>query len=149
MEGKKLTIEDKKYIAKTLYTREQLDAKIVAKRVGVSEKTMSKWVQEGKWKDLRNRLLIGKEQQINLMYQQLEKLNEAIQESDSGYADSKQADILVKYAAALRSLETDLAIADLVASGIRFIGYIQKHGTLQQTQDFTELWNSFIQSEIK
>lgn len=149
MEGNKFTLEDKKYIAKTLYTREQLDAKIVAQRVGISEKTMSKWVTEGKWKDLRNRLLIGKDEQIRIMYEQLEHLNTAIKASESGYADSKQADILVKYAAAIRSMETDLAIADLVQSGMKFIRYIQKAGTIQQAQEFTELWNSFIQSEIK
>lgn len=144
-----LTLEDKKYIAKTLYTREQLDAKIVAKRVGISEKTMSKWVSDGKWKDLRNRLLISKDEQLNRLYKQLDKLITSIDESADGVADTKQADVIVKYGAAIRSLETDLAIADMVAAGIKFISFIQRTGTIPQAQEFTELWNSFIQSEIK
>lgn len=149
METNKLTIEDKKYLAKTLYVREQLDAKMISKRIFVSEKTLSKWVHEGNWKDLRNRLLIGKDEQLRLMYQQLENLNKDIQSSPEGYANSKQADILVKYAAAIRSMETDLAIADLVESGMRFIRYVQKFGTVEQAKNFAEAWNNFIQNEIK
>ncbi len=132
MEAGKLNIEDKKYLAKILYTREQLEGKVVALRVGISEKTMVKWVADGNWKSLRNRLLISKEQQINLMYEQLENLNTAITGSAEGYADTKQADILIKYTAAIRNLETDLAIADLVESGIRFIKHLQKVGTFDQ-----------------
>jgi hypothetical protein len=149
METNKLTIEDKKYLAKTLYVREQLDAKMISKRISVSEKTLSKWVHDGNWKDLRNRLLIGKDEQLRLMYQQLENLNKDIQASPEGYASTKQADILVKYAAAIRSMETDLAIADLVESGMRFIRYVQKFGSVEQAKTFAEAWNNFIQTEIK
>jgi transposase len=144
-----LTIDDKKYLAKILYTREHLEGKVIAQRVGVSEKTMTKWVHEYNWKSLRNRLLISKEQQINLMYEQLESLNTAIQANDTGHADSKQADILIKYTAAIRNLETDLAIADLVESGMRFIKHIQKTGSLQQVMEISDLWNSFILSSIR
>ena len=149
METKKLTIEDKKYLAKILYTREQLDAKVVAIRVGTSEKTMTKWVGEGNWKILRNRLLISKDHQISLLYEQLENLNKAIQNKEEGYADSKQADILIKYTAAIKNLETDLAIADLVESGMRFIKFLQKTEGIQNVKDISDMWNSFLQSSIK
>ena len=144
-----MTIEDKKYLAKILYTREQLDAKVVAKRVGASEKTISKWVAEGNWKVLRNRLLISKDQQITLLYEQLEKLNIAIQSKESGYADTKEADILIKYTAAIRNLETDLAIADLVESGIRFVKHLQRTQTLKEVIDISDLWNDFLQASIR
>lgn len=147
--GNKATNEDKKYIAKILYTREQLEGKVVAGRVGVSEKTISNWVNDGNWKQLRNRLLISKEQTLNLMYEQLENLNKLIQASDNGHADTKQADILIKYTAAIRNLETDLAIADLVESGIRFIKHIQKVGTVEQVTMAADLWQSFISSSIR
>ena len=144
-----MTIEDKKYLAKILYTREQLDAKVVAKRVTTSEKTISKWVAEGNWKMLRNRLLISKDQQITLLYEQLEKLNIAIQAKEQGYADTKEADILIKYTAAIRNLETDLAIGDLVESGIRFIKHLQRTETLQNVIDISDLWNEFLQASIR
>lgn len=149
MSNRKSTIEEKKAYAKILYTREQLNGKIVAQRVGVAEKTISKWVKEGKWRDLRNRLLVSKENQINLLYGQLECLNDAIQENDNGYPDTKQADIQVKVTAAIRSLETDMNIADLVESGIRFVKYIQKVDSFEEVQKTIDLWSSFLQNEMK
>jgi len=149
MANTKTSIADKQYLAKILFTREQLDQKVIAKRVGVSEKTMSKWVNEGNWKMLRNRLLLSKEELINKYYQHLENLNKAIDEAKLGHGDSKQADIMIKYTAAIRNLETDLGIADLVESGMRFIKFLQKVGTTEQVIEVADLWNSFIQVSIK
>lgn len=140
---------DRQYIAKILFCREHLDQKTVAKRVGVSEVTLSKWAIAGNWKALKNRLLISKDEQLNALYEQLEALNETIRDSDTKHADTKQADILIKYTAAIRNLETDLAIADIVESGIRFIKFLQANGTIEQMQDIVELWHSFIQASIK
>lgn len=142
---------DKQYMAKILYTREKLEQKIIAKKVGVSEKTIGNWVEKFNWKSLRNRLLVGKEEVLNNLYEQIANLNEAIQAKGDGkkYGDTKEADILVKYTASIRSLETELAIADLVESGIRFIKYIQQIGTVEQVMEVADLWNSFLQSSIK
>jgi transposase len=149
MANDKISIQLKKDLAKILFTREQLDQKIVAQRVGVSEKTMSKWVNDEGWKELRNRMLISREDQLNSFYEQLSNLNEQIKKNDFSVPDSKQADIQVKLTASIRSLETDLAIGDIVSAGMKFIKHIQKVGTIDQVKEFAELWNSFIQSEIK
>jgi transposase len=145
------SIEDKQYMAKILFTREKLDQKIVAKRVGVSEKTMSAWVTKFAWKKLRNRLLASKEEILNNLYEQLEELNNDIRTKNEGkrYGDTKQADIQIKLTASVRNLETELAIADLVESGIRFIKDLQIHGTHEQVMMFSELWHQFIQRSVK
>lgn len=145
------TMADKQYLAKILYTREQLEQKVVAKRVGVSERTMSKWVNDFNWKSLRSRLLIGKEEVLSNLYEQIQELNNDIKAKNEGkrYGDTKQADILIKYTASIRNLETELAIADLVESGIRFIKHLQKVGTHEQVMSISELWHSFIQASTK
>lgn len=143
------SIADKQYLAKILYTREQLDGKVVAKKVGVSERTMSSWVEKFNWKSLRRRLLLSKEEQINSLYTQLEALNEIIKEQEKKHPDTKQADVLIKLTAAIRNLETDLNIADLVESGIRFIKFIQMTCTLEQVLEITDMWHTFIQASIK
>jgi len=147
----KTTIADKQYLAKILYTREKLEQKIIAKKVGVSEKTLSKWVNEFAWKKLRNRLLVGKEELLNDMYNELQSLQDAIKNKEEGnqYCDAKQADIKVKLTASIRNLETELAIADLVESGIRFIKFLQVKGTLEQVLEVSEMWNLFIQESLK
>jgi len=149
MAENKNLISDKEYLAKILFTREHLEQKVVAKRVGVSEKTMSKWVNAGNWKALRNRLLIGKDEQLSNMYEQLANLNEAIKENPFKHGDSKQGDIQIKLTASIKNLETDLAIADLIESGIRFIKHLQKVGTFEQVVEVSDMWNSFVQASIK
>lgn len=144
-----ISILDKQLLAKILFTREQLEQKIVAKKVGVSEKTMSKWVNDFNWKALRNRLLLSKDEQLNSLYEQLEALNNEIKLGDTRRPDTKQADVQIKLTASIRNLETDLAIADLVESGIRFIKYLQLSGTLEQVIEVTDLWHSFIQASIR
>lgn len=147
----KASISDKQYLAKILYTRENLEQKIIAKKVGVSEKTISKWVNEFNWKSLRNRLVIGKEEILSGLYDELAELQLSLQKKAPGekYSDSKQADIKIKLTASIRNLETELAIADLVESGIRFIKHLQKVGTIDQVVEISDLWNSFIQASIK
>lgn len=147
----KMTMADKQYLAKILFTREKLDQKVVAKRVHVSEKTISDWVNKFNWKSLRNRLLVGKEEVLNNLYEQISNLNEAIANNEEGkkYGDTKQADILIKYTASIRNLETELAVADLVESGIRFIKYLQQAGNIDQVMEVADLWNSFLLSSFK
>lgn len=151
MAKKALSIPDKQYLAKILYTREHLDGKVVAKKVGVSEKTMSEWVNKFNWKNLRNRMLLSKDDQINALYEELEEITTVIREKGKGqrFADTKIADIRVKTTAAIRNLETDLAIADLVESGIRFIKYLQKVTDAQTVVDIADKWHSFIQVSIR
>lgn len=149
MAKQKLTIEAKKDFAKVLYTKEQLDGKVVAERVGVTEKTISKWVNEGNWRKLRSRLSTSKEAQLELFYEQIEALNIQIGTQIPPHADSKQADILVKYTSAIKALENDLGIGDLVEAGTRFIKHIQSTESHDKVMDTMEMWNGFLASAIK
>lgn len=146
-----ITLSDKQYLAKILYTQQKLDGKVIAKKIGVSENTISKWVNKFNWKTLRNRLAVGKDEILNNLYNQLEELNEAIAQRTCGerFANTKEADIFVKYTAAIRNLETDLAIADISASGIKFIKYLQNVAAPDYVLQVAESWNDFIQEQIK
>jgi len=142
---------DKQYLAKILFTREKLEQKLIAKKVGVSEKTISAWVNTFNWKALRNRLLIGKEEILNGFYEELAEINDKIRNKPEGerYGNTSEADIRIKLTASIRNLETELAIADLVESGIRFIKHLQKTATAGQVVEVAEQWNQFIQSSMK
>ena len=145
------TIADKQYLAKILYTTEKLEQKVIAKKIGVSEKTISKWVNDFGWKKLRNRLLVGKEQILSDMYEEMEELQAAIKAKAQGerFSNNSQADIKVKLTASIRNLETDLAISDIVESGIRFVKFLQVKGTYEQVLEFSELWHQFILENAK
>lgn len=146
-----ISISDKQYLAKIMFTVQKLEQKIIAKKVGVSEKTIGTWVEKFQWKKLRSRMLVSKEEVLSNLYEQLEELNNAIRARDQGhrFANTKEADVMVKYTASIRNLETELAIADIVDSGIRFIKSIQHRTSVDQVQIIADLWNDFIHEQIK
>src|ERR1700744_696785 len=95
------SISDKQYIAKVLFTVQHLEQKLIAKKVGVSEKTISNWVNQFNWKALRNRLVVGKEEILTGLYEELQEMQEAINSKPAGqrFSDSKMADAKLKLTA--------------------------------------------------
>lgn len=80
-----LSKEQEKEYAKILFTKEKLQQNIVAKRVGVSEKTIGKWIVEGGWKKIRRSLIVTKDNQIARFYEQLDKMNDEIESRPTVY----------------------------------------------------------------
>lgn len=146
-----MDIKDKQYLAKILFTSQKLDQKVVAQKVGITENTMTKWVRDFRWKDLRNRLLVGKEEMLNDFYEELAELNETIRGREKGkrFSNNKEADTKVKLTAAIRNLETELAIADIVATGIKFMKFMQMKNMYDEVSSFSEIWNDFIHAEMR
>lgn len=149
--NKGASIADKQYIAKILFTKEQLDQKIVAQRVGVSEKTMSKWVNDFGWKNLRRRLMVSKEEQLNNFYMQLEEMNLAISQREEGkrFGNSKEYDSLNKLTVCIRNMELDLNLADKMEAGKQFIRFAQKIYPHEFILQIIEAWDEFIQVNRK
>lgn len=146
-----MDIKDKQYLAKILFTSQKLEQKVVAQKVGISENTMSKWVNDFRWRDLRNRLLVGKEEMLNDFYEELAELNDTIKSREKGkrFSNNKEADTKVKLTAAIRNLETELAIADVVATGIKFMKFMQMKNMYEEVNTFSEIWNDFIHAEMR
>lgn len=136
-------------MAKILYTKEQLPQNVVAERVGISTNTMSKWVGLFNWDALRKRLLISRDEELTNLYEQLSELNAEIRNSTKRRPDSAQADVQSKLASTIRTLETDLAIADLTTAGIRFMKYLQGKCTHAELIWLGDHWNDFIQASMK
>ncbi|AZI53895.1 helix-turn-helix domain-containing protein [Epilithonimonas vandammei] len=66
-------------LAETIYLSDDtLTQKDVAERVGITEKTLGKWITKFGWDKKRTSLLVTKKNQLVNLYNQLEKLNEEI-----------------------------------------------------------------------
>lgn len=124
-----MTITEKKDWAKLLYTRENLSQKEISLRTGVSAVTISKWVNAdgNAWDKMRKSLLVTREEQLRRLYNQLDELNTAIMNREEGqrYANSKDADIISKLTVAIRTLETEASIAEVVEVCKRVLNYIR------------------------
>lgn len=64
--------------AKILFVNENISQKEIASRVKVTEKTLTKWIIEGKWEALKKSMLVTKDNQLTALYDQLEIMTKEI-----------------------------------------------------------------------
>jgi transcriptional regulator with XRE-family HTH domain len=121
--------QEKKDLAKLLFTKNDLSQKEVAARVGVTEKTLGNWVRDGKWEDMRKSLLVTKENELRNLIDQLSELNAAIKNKPEGqrYANSKEGDVQIKITSAIRRLTTEAGLTEVLEISTQILGFTQKN----------------------
>lgn len=145
------SIQRKKDYAKLLYVAEGVTVqKELAERVGVSVQTINKWINKENWESLRASVIITKESELKRMYMQLTELNDKIMKREPGerFANTKEADVLIKLSSAIKQLETDTSVADTIEVLKNFINHVRNddYGTAKQ---ITALADVYIKSLIK
>lgn len=149
--AKALTNAQKKEWAKHLYMKENLTQQEIAERAGVSRTSLSKWIKDGKWEELKVGLTLTKDMQIQNLYRQIAEINTAIstREPESGprFATPSEADTIGKLSAAIKKLEGDIGIADYVAVGIKFVEWVRK-ADLGKAKELVALWDAFLKEQM-
>lgn len=142
----------KKEHAKLLFTQEKLSQKEIAEKVGVSEQTITKWVNlnNGEWRRLRQSLVVTKKEQLSRIYEQIDEITQKIQNKPVGnrYADTKEADTLVKLTTAAKNLETEASIAEIIEVSMRFLNWLRPID-LEKAKEASALLDSFIKDQLK
>lgn len=141
---------EKKDWAKTIYLNDNLTQKEVALRVGVALKTVNGWVDKDGWKDLRKTMLVTREKNLKRLYAQLDELNTKIESREVGdrYSVKGEADTLVKLTSAIKNLELDSSIAEVVNVLTRVIQFVRA-SDLELAQRLTVVMDDFIKSILK
>ena len=144
-----LTSQQKKDYARTLYLKDNLTQQGIADKVGVSRQTIIRWMAAGQWEKLKVGITLGREQQIANLHRQVMELNNLILSRPEGerFANPAEADTLGKLAAAIKKMETEVGIADLVNVGMRFIEWIRPID-LDKAKEITVLWDKFIKDNL-
>lgn len=142
--------EQKKELAKLLFVNEKLSQKEIAQRVEISEKTLSRWVNDGQWRKLRQSLLVTKEEQLRRIYEQIDELNTAIASREPGqrYANTKDADTLSKLTSAAKNLESEASISDIVSVAKRFLNWLRPLD-IEKAKEISSLIDAFIKDQLK
>lgn len=144
-----LTNQQKKSWAQTLYLKENLTQQEIAERVGASRVTISKWIRDGKWEERKAGLTITREQQIATLYRQVAEINRTIEGRQEGerFASVSEADTLVKLSSAIKKMETDAGIADIISVLTQFINFVRS-ADLEKAKEITRLADAFIKSKL-
>lgn len=143
-----ITKKEERNYAQILYVNENLTAKEIAARVGVTQKTMGRWIKDGKWDQLRKSMLVTKQKMITMMYDQLEALNNSIAERTPAIPDGKEADIISKLTTSIQRLETEASVAETIEVAKSFINYVREYD-LELAKEITEHFDSYIQYKMK
>ena len=144
-----LTNAQKKEWAKTLYMRENLTQQEIAERVGVSRVTVSNWVRAGKWEEQKAGLTLTRQEQVSNLYRQVAEINRAISARAEGerFPNSKEADILGKLSAAIRNMEQETGIADIISVLTGFIEWLRPFD-LEKAKELTRLADAYIKDKL-
>lgn len=144
-----LTIAQKKEWAAMLYLKEHLTQQEIAEKVGVSRITVNKWIKAEKWEERKVALTLTREQQIGNMHRQVAAINENILSREEGkrYATPPEADSLNKLASAIKKMETDVDISDMISVGMRFINFLRPIN-MELAKEVTRLYDVFIKKNL-
>lgn len=128
-----------------LYLKDNLTQQEIAEKVGVSRQTIARWAKEEKWEEVKVGITLTREEQIANLHRQVAEINRMINQKEEGqrYANSSEADTLNKLATAIKKLETDVGIADIISVGMKFVNWLRPYD-LDRSKEYLKLWEAFI-----
>ncbi|WP_417128292.1 DUF1804 family protein [Phocaeicola sp.] len=145
-----LKSEQKKMLAREIYLLGSYTYEEIAQKVGAQRQTISRWAKAGNWDNLKAGMTVTREAILSRMYQHLNNMNMAILEREPAKRkpDTKEADVMVKLASAIKRMETDVGISDIISVGMRF-GEFLRRIDLEKAKEYVKLWDVFLKEQIK
>jgi transcriptional regulator with XRE-family HTH domain len=144
-----LTGKQKKEWAAMLYLKENLTQQEIADKVGTTRVTVNKWAKDEKWAERKAGFTITREEQIKNLYRQIAEINDVIVNRDKGerFASPTEADTLSKLSSAIKKMETETGIAEIVSVGTRFLEFLRTID-LDKAKEFTQFFDIFIKQNL-
>jgi hypothetical protein len=140
--------ETEKEYAKLLFIKHNIDQKEIAIKVKVTEKTLGKWITDGKWREQKRSLIHTRTNIIQKFEEQLERWNAAIESRDGQLASSKEVDLLNKLASGIKKLETEIGVGEIITASMELISFVQTID-FEFSKKLTEYADLYINSKIK
>ncbi len=141
---------DRKDLAKTLYVNGSFTQEEIAAKVGTTRQTVSRWIRDGAWDQVKASYTITPEQILAGLNRQIIEINNKVNSRPEGerFATVAEADTLAKLASSIKKIETDAGIADIVNVGIKFTNWLRQTD-LDLAKRFSDLLDAFIKDQLK
>ena len=139
---------DKKSIARSLFLDGNYTQEEIADKVGTTRQTVSRWIREGNWEEVKASVAITPAQIIAQWNRQIIEVNNAITARDEGqrYATPAEADALAKLAGAINKLQNDVGVNDCVSVAMRFLTWLRPLD-VEAAKQFNNLFDTFIKDQ--
>lgn len=141
---------DKKDIAKSLFINGNYTQEEIADKVGTTRQTVSRWIKDEAWDELKASITITPAQILAGLNRQIIEINNNINSREEGkrFATVAEADTLAKLASAIKKIETDVGIATIVDVGIRFTDWLRPID-MEKAKEFNNLFDTFIKDQMR
>lgn len=141
--------EQKKQLAHDLYLMGSYTYEEIALKVGTTRQTVSRWANNGKWEELKAGITVTREQILKNMYRQINEINENILKREPGerHPNVKEADIMSKLSAAIKKMEIDVGITDIISVGMRF-GNWMRVVDIDKAKELVNYWDAFLREQL-
>jgi len=122
-----MSTEEQQQQARDLYFRANLNQSEIAAEVGVSQKTISLWISNGRWHTLKEMSKATPAMMIDGMYAELVELNESIHAREPGkrFATREEADIRRKLLLGIRTIQQQQSAASHMEVLLNFIEFLK------------------------
>lgn len=148
---KKEEVERRKNHAKILFIRDGVTTqKELSQKVGISEKTIGKWINEEGWEKLQRNFVLTREEQMANLLDELSELNAFIRLKPEGkrFADAKEGDVRRKLIKDIKELETKALLPDIIHACVGLLDFIRK-ADLSKAQDLSRFVDAYIKSQLR
>lgn len=143
----RFTEEQQRDYARMLFTRFDETIKSIVQKTGASEAVLRKWIKDGNWEGMRRSLLTAKETQLELLYDILNNITNRVKQDEEG-GNTKDADLIIKYTTAIKNLETDTSISQIIEVAKLFTTWLQQTDT-ELCKTVTLYFDTFIKERLK
>lgn len=140
--------ETEKEYAKLLFISHNMAQKDIAIKVKVTEKTLTKWILEGKWREQKKSLLHTRTSIIQQFEEQIERWNITIENREEKLASAKEVDLLNKLASGIKKLETEVGVGEVITTMQELITFIEPID-FEFSKKLTGYADAFVKSKIK
>ncbi len=114
-----------KSLAQEIFLHSNINQKELAEKVGVSERTIGKWVNEGNWKNLRTAKNVSRQSLLQKAYANLEKMNTLIEEH-GGVPPKQLTDAKSVFVREVQALDKQDSLSHAVSVMEGFMGFLFK-----------------------
>jgi DNA-binding transcriptional regulator LsrR (DeoR family) len=143
-----LSNSQKKDYAKALFLHESLTRDEIAEKANVSRRTVGRWIETEKWKELKVSITITREEQVKNLYNQLKAVNDTISgRKEQRYATTAEADTISKLATAIEKMESETGIAGIVGASRGLLDFVRRMDT-DKARELSYFFDAYIKSKL-
>lgn len=147
--AKKLTSEQAKKLAYSMFMNEDKTWVEIAEVVGYSAVSVGNWARDGCWKELKEALTSASDNQLKNFASQLNELNTNISTREEGFRfpNSKEADVQIKLTKAILMFRGEADLTEILAFNRLFLQFLRANYP-DKLKEYALLFDEFIKERV-